>query len=134
MEIEKFKQKILAQLDEISSRAGGEPVSIQRTADNLDWAAAINAKMQQDIFTAWDKKTMERLQAALVRICDGTYGICLSCEEPIAEKRLDACPGAALCFDCQAAAERYESARAFSGRKITVEVPNEDEIFETDFD
>jgi len=38
--------------------------------------------------------------AALVRLQKGTYGICVRCEGPISEARLDAVPHAALCEDC----------------------------------
>ena len=38
---------------------------------------------------------------ALERIDDKTYGQCLECGEPIAERRLRAKPHAALCVECQ---------------------------------
>ncbi|MEM1428786.1 MAG: TraR/DksA C4-type zinc finger protein [Pseudomonadota bacterium] len=41
-----------------------------------------------------------RIQAALVRIADGTYGECLECGEPIPPKRLDLDPAAPLCISC----------------------------------
>lgn len=40
------------------------------------------------------------LQAALARIEQGTYGTCLSCEEPISDARLEAVPYAPLCKRC----------------------------------
>ena len=45
---------------------------------------------------------LRMIEAALDRIAKGTYGVCLSCGEPIAEARLDAVPHAALCRDCAA--------------------------------
>jgi len=42
---------------------------------------------------------------ALERIETGRYGLCLACEGPISPKRLAALPWAALCLECQEAAE-----------------------------
>lgn len=40
------------------------------------------------------------IEAALGRISDGSYGICVNCGEPIAEERLDAVPQAPRCRNC----------------------------------
>jgi len=45
------------------------------------------------------------VRAALRRIDEGTYGICLECQEPISPKRLAAVPAAALCIRCQVIAD-----------------------------
>lgn len=44
--------------------------------------------------------TLKRIEVALKHIEDGTYGICRSCDEPIAHKRLDFDPTASHCIDC----------------------------------
>ncbi len=43
---------------------------------------------------------LHQIEAALLRIKAGTFGICTRCEEPIAEKRLEIIPYAANCIDC----------------------------------
>lgn len=40
------------------------------------------------------------LDAALLRIDEGTYGTCGRCGQSIGEERLRALPGAAHCIDC----------------------------------
>lgn len=40
------------------------------------------------------------IEAALGRIEDGSYGICVNCGDPIAEERLDAVPQAPRCRNC----------------------------------
>lgn len=45
---------------------------------------------------------IRKIEAALDRIRQGTYGICVNCGDPIDEKRLDAVPAAPLCADCAA--------------------------------
>ena len=37
---------------------------------------------------------------ALVRVAEGTYGVCEVCERPIAPERLEAIPWAATCVSC----------------------------------
>jgi DnaK suppressor protein len=49
---------------------------------------------------------LEAIDAALVRLDDGTFGTCASCGKAIAAERLEALPWAALCIDCQRTAGR----------------------------
>jgi RNA polymerase-binding transcription factor DksA len=44
--------------------------------------------------------------AALERIIDGTYGLCLGCGEPVPEGRMEARPDAARCVACQTKHDR----------------------------
>jgi len=44
---------------------------------------------------------LAQVNAALVRIEDGTFGTCRRCGKDIAAERLEALPWAALCIDCQ---------------------------------
>jgi DnaK suppressor protein len=48
-----------------------------------------------------DMKLLREISDALVRIEQGTYGVCLECEEPISAKRLEALPWARYCVSCQ---------------------------------
>lgn len=50
-----------------------------------------------------DMKLLREIADALQRIEQGTYGVCLECEEPISVKRLDAVPWARYCVACQEA-------------------------------
>jgi RNA polymerase-binding transcription factor DksA len=47
-----------------------------------------------------------RLQAALDRLRDGDYGVCVECEEPIAPARLKVLPEVQTCVRCQDRIER----------------------------
>lgn len=46
------------------------------------------------------------IEAALVRLDEGTYGKCQRCGQPISEERLEAIPYATLCIDCKRKEER----------------------------
>jgi len=43
---------------------------------------------------------VNKINAALERIDNGSYGTCATCGEPIGAARLDAVPHAAQCMDC----------------------------------
>jgi RNA polymerase-binding transcription factor len=62
--------------------------------------------------------TLKKIDAAILRLEDGSYGRCDECEQEISSARLRALPFAVLCRDCQEQAEdrvRYErEAKAFA--------------------
>jgi len=43
---------------------------------------------------------LAEVEAALVRVAEGTYGVCQVCNRPIAPERLEAIPWAATCVSC----------------------------------
>jgi RNA polymerase-binding protein DksA len=87
---------------------------ILRYRDELDRADEIDKAESEDVERAtekWDAQTLARLGeadaqqlaeviAALRRLEDGTYGMCLTCDAPISEERLDALPTARMCIEC----------------------------------
>lgn len=68
----------------------------------LDRAIVIDALDRNSVL-------LREVRAALARVEDGTYGLCLGCEEPISAKRLAAVPWARFCIRCQ---ERHDCDRA----------------------
>ncbi len=57
-----------------------------------------------------ESKLLKEVRAALKRLDNETFGICLRCEEEIPEKRLKAVPWAAYCVSCQEAVDRQRAA------------------------
>jgi RNA polymerase-binding transcription factor len=55
-----------------------------------------------------ESATLQRIDEALLRLEKGTYGVCASCGEPVAEARLRAVPFANLCRACQEEEEERE--------------------------
>jgi DnaK suppressor protein len=49
---------------------------------------------------------LDEIQAALERIANGTYGLCVTCGKAIAPERLEAVPYAARCVDDTRALEK----------------------------
>ena len=60
----------------------------------------------------FEKKYLTQVDAALQRIEDGEFGICLECEEPISPKRLTAVPWATYCLRCQEVEDRRQAEEA----------------------
>jgi len=58
-----------------------------------------------------ESQTLRKIDDALVRLSEGTYGSCTECDEGISEARLKALPFASLCRDCQEQAEESEAIR-----------------------
>src|SRR5512137_1797651 len=55
-----------------------------------------------------ERKLISKMQEAIKRIDDGTFGICEVCGGPISEKRLIARPVTTLCIDCKTKQEKME--------------------------
>ncbi len=49
---------------------------------------------------------LAEIDAALARIDEGTYGLCVRCGKPIGQERLEALPWATLCIDDKRKQER----------------------------
>ena len=55
-----------------------------------------------------ERKLRKKINEALARIEDGTFGICEDCEEQIGFKRLEARPVTTLCINCKSEQEQDE--------------------------
>lgn len=61
--------------------------------------------------------TLARINEALQRLEEGTYGLCVDCQEPITAARLHALPFADRCLDCQQGREEI-AAEASKQRSV----------------
>ena len=74
----------------------------------LDAAESSEADIQDEIEFAliqMKAETLNKIDEALRRLEEGTYGYCFECGEEISEKRLRALPFAVRCKDCEEARE-----------------------------
>lgn len=92
-------QQLVALIEQTTE--GAAPVDIGEPIGRLSRMEA----MQQQAMTAANRRASERrlsmVHMALGRLDRGEYGDCQSCDEPIAYRRLEARPEAALCLGCQ---------------------------------
>lgn len=77
----------------------------------LDSAEASEADIQDDIELAliqMKSETLHKIEEALARLDEKTYGNCFECGDEISERRLRALPFAVRCKDCEEAREMAE--------------------------
>jgi hypothetical protein len=60
----------------------------------------IGSLLEHDLPPGRIEAVLEQIEAALVAIDDGTYGLCCQCREPISAIRLRALPHATTCGSC----------------------------------
>ena len=100
-----WKEEILRQTRETLQDMHDETVQYADLADRAtsetDRALELRARDRQ-------RKLISKIDAALARIEDGTYGYCEETGEPIGLKRLDARPIATLSLEAQERHERRE--------------------------
>ncbi|MDR3629402.1 MAG: RNA polymerase-binding protein DksA [Desulfocapsaceae bacterium] len=58
-----------------------------------------------------ERKLLSKIEEALERVEDGSFGICEACGEEIGIKRLEARPVTTLCIDCKTLQETEEKAQ-----------------------
>ena len=76
--------------------------------DEMDLAASEYIQSFEFRLRGREKSLLAKLDLALKKIDDGTFGICEACEEPIGKKRLEARPETSLCIKCKEDQEREE--------------------------
>ena len=88
-------------LEILQQENANHPDLADRASSETDRAIELRARDRQ-------RKLISKIDAALQRIDDGTYGYCEETGEPIALKRLDARPIATLSIEAQERHERRE--------------------------
>jgi DnaK suppressor protein len=83
----------------------------RHSAETDDDAAAETARLADLTYLNRHAAELDRIDAALARVANGTYGICIDCDDPIAVPRLRAYPAALRCASCQERSERRPSVR-----------------------
>ena len=95
------KQSELVQL--VRNRDG---IVIEKSADAFDEVQYATERELAIRSLDRDSNLLRNVRAALDRIEEGGFGVCLSCEEDISPKRLAAVPFTAYCIVCQELADR----------------------------
>ncbi len=98
-----WKRDLLDETDEIISHMKEDahlhlPDNVDRASDERDWSMELRTKDRV-------RKLLFKIDSALQRIENGTYGYCCETEEPISIKRLIARPIAEYTIEAQ---ERHE--------------------------
>jgi len=104
-ELEKHKAILEAKRVELSvGLRNRADIAIEKTPDALDEVQLAGERELAIRNLDRGSNLLRSVRGALARIADGSYGICLHCEEEIKPKRLDAVPWTKYCIRCQEAA------------------------------
>lgn len=96
------KHVLESKLSEITSPAGWrDSIAVRTSADPTDTTQQIGEREMASRSLSRNASLVRDLRAALNRVTEGTYGVCVDCEEPIAPKRLAALPWTSRCLFCQ---------------------------------
>jgi DnaK suppressor protein len=76
--------------------------------DEIDQASSEYAQSMVFRLRDREKFLLKKIDKALARIEEGTFGMCERCEEPINLKRLEARPVTTLCIRCKEEQEKKE--------------------------
>ncbi len=77
-------------------------------ADEMDLASSEYLQSFQFRLRGRERTFLSKIDKALIKLKDGSFGICEECEEPIHNKRLEARPETNLCIKCKEEQEREE--------------------------
>jgi len=108
MMLEARRRQLLHEVH-VNLRDARTDVALER--DVLDQAESSEVDTQGEIGFAliqMKAETLNKIDTALRRLGEGTYGNCFECGEEIAQARLRALPFAVRCKDCEEACETVE--------------------------
>ena len=112
MQVEYFRQKLLRWRADLLKEANGTLASLSeggiREADVTDRASVETDRALELRTRDRARKLIAKIDQALTRIENGTYGYCEDTGEPIGIKRLEARPIATLSIEAQERHERME--------------------------
>jgi len=108
-ELDNYKKILEAKQAELArGLRNRDDIVIEKAPDALDEVQLAGERELAIRTLDRESSLLRHVRLALGRIADGSYGVCLHCEEDIKPKRLDAVPWTAYCIRCQEAADRHE--------------------------
>jgi DnaK suppressor protein len=100
-EINKFRTTLAAKQTELAPQLRKrDGIVIEKTPDALDEVQLATERELMTRSLERESNVLREVRAALSRIQQGSYGMCLNCNEEIALRRLKAVPWTPLCIAC----------------------------------
>jgi DnaK suppressor protein len=98
----------LSEMEEHQFKTEEKPVADAGSEDDLVDVATETFEREKELaLESSVQGLLKMVEEALLRVRDGTYGICGVCGKPIDSNRLRAIPYARLCIKCKEREERY---------------------------
>ena len=103
--VKKYKDLLGKKKDELMAAAPARTPATEPGSKSGDWID--QSSQESDLYVRLalkqtDFKLLRAIEEAIHRIDQGTYGICMECENHIAPARLEAVPWTRVCIDCKA--------------------------------
>ena len=115
-EVNRFRKVLESRVIEFDrSTRRRDAIAVEKSADELESALQASQRELAVLTLESESARVREARAALRRIQDGSYGICVECDEKISPKRLAALPWAALCIRCQEAMDCHCGAKGPAG-------------------
>ncbi len=127
----KMKKDIFKEID-AGIKKGSSKDSTEYRGDNYDIASSERDRELMYMLGDRERKKVREIDNALLKMKEGTYGICDECGEPISKKRLKIIPYSNLCINCQSKAEEEERKRMnedYIDHLSTLSLISDDESF-----
>jgi DnaK suppressor protein len=106
-ELIKFRNILEAKQAELEqSVRNRDGIAIEKTPDALDEVQHASERELAIRNLDRESRLLRNVRAALRRLDDGSFGVCLHCEEDISPRRLAAVPWTAFCIQCQEKIDR----------------------------
>jgi DnaK suppressor protein len=113
VQLKKFKTLLTEKRDEIIKKAKQtleEDMALDANdlPDEMDLASSEYLQSFTFRLRGREKVFLDKIEKALAKIEDGSFGTCEECSEEISVKRLEARPETTLCIRCKEDQERME--------------------------
>ena len=128
IDLNKMKTRLESKRDELRSSISGLTEANPTPTDAIEAGLGpqdfeevavdyLETQQEQSILVN-EQALLTEVERALARISDGTYGKCVTCGQPVPEKRLEAIPWAARDIKCEEQLEQRNLSREeFSSEK-----------------
>jgi len=111
-QLELFRAQLLLKKQEILTDAGKTMTEMTDQTTNVpdpnDRATLESGRSFELRIRDRERRLLTKIDEAIARIDDGSYGVCEDCGEEIGQKRLEARPVTTLCIDCKTLQETRE--------------------------
>lgn len=105
-ELEAEREQLRAQAERFEADFRDESWKDRSSDDDAEVGSAVFERERAASLAQHARGQILRIEEALQRMDQGTYGTCTSCGELIDRARLEARPQSLLCLDCQRSEER----------------------------
>ena len=102
MDPETVKQSLEDRLVKLTARVSKSESDLRKPGSR-DWQDRATEKQNEEVLeqlSAAERAEIEDIRAALIRIREGTYELCMKCGSAITPKRLEALPYTNSCIAC----------------------------------